>query len=62
MGCLFSRLLTQVKTYGECVICLENLDSNSIITALKCGHIYHEGCVQKWLNKNSVCPICSTKI
>jgi hypothetical protein len=63
MGCIFSSCFTsKVKVYGECTICLEDMDSTSNIFALNCAHIYHEECVKMWLQKNSVCPICSFKI
>ena len=44
----------------ECIICLENLDTN--IAILKCNHKFHYNCIQSWiLNKQNYinfCPIC----
>lgn len=44
--------------YGQCSICLDDMwHTNSIFT--KCGHIYHETCINDWINlKNKTCPIC----
>ena len=63
MGCICSYFSTpKIKLYGECSICLEEMNSNTKITALNCAHIYHEKCVNEWLRKNRVCPICLFKI
>ena len=29
---------------------------------LKCGHVFHRGCLQEWLQKNMTCPICRTPV
>jgi len=29
---------------------------------LKCGHDYHAGCIKKWLQVKSVCPICKASV
>jgi hypothetical protein len=26
----------------------------------KCGHSFHRHCIDSWITKNNVCPICST--
>lgn len=43
-----------------CPICCEDFQPEVLITVLRCNikHIYHEGCIEEWLNKNTVCPIC----
>lgn len=58
---------------SECVICLEDLNSNYYI--LPCSHVIHKDCFHKYVsynNKNEFddlennifteCPICKTKI
>lgn len=44
---------------GECVVCLELIrigDRCRLIPA--CSHAFHIQCVDEWLTKRSVCPIC----
>jgi len=44
----------------KCVICMNKyLDSDTLIF-LPCSgyHHYHEGCINEWLKRNSICPIC----
>ena len=48
----------------ECPICLEIIDSNSII--ITCKHAYHRDCLEKWIqasveNKCFKCPLCNVK-
>ncbi|CAF0855441.1 unnamed protein product [Adineta steineri] len=48
--------------YGECPICLEDMwNTDSVFT--KCYHIFHERCINQWLNdgKNN-CPNCPATI
>lgn len=41
----------------ECPICQEETDLN-IIRKLKCDHRFHIYCIEKWLSKETTCPIC----
>ena len=46
----------------ECVICLENIDRESVV-ALKCGHVYHVDCIISLIKKrNRKCPKCRERI
>jgi len=46
----------------RCCICLENYKDQDVIKLLPCFHRFHEGCVDKWLRKQAVCPICKVSI
>lgn len=39
-----------------CSICLDSTDDKFIKTV--CQHNFHEKCLQMWLDKNNVCPLC----
>ena len=48
-----------------CPICLENFSTNNCaIRKLKCGHIFHKKCIDKWLYKSEKieCPYCNCKL
>ena len=51
-----------LENYPECIICLDKIKRNSVITKLKCGHIFHHNCLHKWVNTKNSCPICRDKI
>lgn len=42
----------------QCSICTEHFDNASEISALPCGHTFHEECANRWLNQSSTCPQC----
>lgn len=48
----------------ECVICLDDFtsDGESKIQTPICGHLFHENCINAWLNNNPSCPQCRLAI
>ena len=47
----------------SCLICQEDLDfCNQEISVLNCGHLYHRGCLQQWLNVKLTCPECRSAV
>lgn len=44
------------KPDTKCAICYEDLTAN--VSELKCEHYFHHFCIDKWLRKNSTCPLC----
>ena len=46
-----------------CAICHEDINfCTEEISVLNCGHLYHNGCLQQWLNTNSTCPECRSAV
>jgi len=45
---------------NECIICLEAMLIDDKVRILKCGHMYHYECINKWIYKKGElnCPIC----
>ena len=50
----------------ECVICLEKYKKDDEIIKLECGHIFHEKCLNTWIETKNynyfLCPICREAI
>ena len=46
----------------KCVICQYDFKDGDIVTKLSCGHLFHSECVDTWLSKNKVCPMCQKEI
>ncbi|KAM7272098.1 hypothetical protein ACFE04_031312 [Oxalis oulophora] len=47
----------------ECSVCLAEFKPKSEINRLSCGHMFHNVCLEKWLNYwNVTCPLCRTPL
>lgn len=47
----------------KCIICLESaVNYDNCVQLIFCSHKFHEQCIDKWLEKNKICPLCRTKI
>ena len=46
----------------DCIICMENFEENEIVKQLRCGHIFHRDCIDKWLEKQKNCPFCKSEV
>ncbi|CEM37943.1 unnamed protein product [Vitrella brassicaformis CCMP3155] len=46
-----------------CSICLEDLKEGETVRVLQqCGHVFHKSCIDIWLLRNAVCPLCKMSI
>ncbi|CAF1368122.1 unnamed protein product [Rotaria magnacalcarata] len=45
-----------------CDICLNEYKPDDILRTIPCLHRFHSKCIDKWLKKNSKCPMCRTFI
>ena len=51
------------KIYGyECLICLDEFYQGQRVTMIKCGHLYHKPCIDKWFLKKQACPLCDEQL
>jgi hypothetical protein len=44
----------------ECIICLEK--NNLMWCKLKCNHLFHINCLNKWIKENKSCPNCRVSL
>lgn len=44
----------------QCPICLEIFRDNMILSKIRCNHIFHEDCINKWFDVNFTCPLCKS--
>jgi E3 ubiquitin-protein ligase RHA2 len=43
----------------ECVVCLSTIEEGDEIRVLRCDHMYHKNCLDKWVGfKHNTCPLC----
>ena len=46
----------------QCCICLNNMKVNEEVVKLKCKHLFHFKCLDKWIENKQVCPFCRSEI
>ena len=48
----------------DCAICLYDFEIGQTIKILPCNrkHMFHDWCVDKWLNRNTKCPTCRKEV
>jgi hypothetical protein len=46
----------------QCMICFESFSSGEQLRILPCLHKYHAACIDSWLGRSSLCPICKHDI
>ena len=61
----YVKLLGNYKKFKQddevtCPICLENIIENEYVRELKCNHVYHKKCIDRWLYTSDqyLCPYC----
>ncbi|CBZ55434.1 Proteophosphoglycan ppg4, related [Neospora caninum Liverpool] len=42
----------------RCSICFEDYDHGEELRRLPCTHVFHKNCIDMWLRRSFVCPIC----
>lgn len=46
-------------TDTQCTVCLSEYQEKDILRILPyCGHFFHVGCIDIWLQQHSTCPVC----
>ncbi|KAK2636720.1 hypothetical protein Ddye_031512 [Dipteronia dyeriana] len=50
--------ISSSSTGENCSICLEELEAGSYGTSMPCSHMFHDGCIVKWLKQSHYCPVC----
>jgi hypothetical protein len=61
MSSEFTLIKIKVKDIeykNECIVCMDQINTNETILRLTCGHYYHQNCIHEWLTKKSSCPQC----
>ena len=49
--------------HDVCAVCQEAVDDGTIVrTIVRCGHVFHAACLDRWLEANTTCPMCMQQV
>ncbi|GBM85299.1 hypothetical protein AVEN_231117-1 [Araneus ventricosus] len=46
----------------SCAICQDSFEAVVGIVATKCGHVFHNNCINRWLARSYTCPECRSNV
>lgn len=46
----------------HCPICLDKFNDGFEVTRMPCLHVYHGDCIDRWLVRSRICPLCRSPI
>uniref|UniRef100_A0A0E0LPY4 RING-type domain-containing protein n=1 Tax=Oryza punctata TaxID=4537 RepID=A0A0E0LPY4_ORYPU len=48
----------------ECVVCLSGIEEGDEVRELRCRHLFHRGCLDRWLSERppATCPLCRCRL
>jgi hypothetical protein len=53
---------SELKFGDNCSVCMEEIETKKLHRELRCKHVFHPECVDKWLlERNATCPLCREK-
>uniref|UniRef100_A0A7N0UZB4 RING-type E3 ubiquitin transferase n=1 Tax=Kalanchoe fedtschenkoi TaxID=63787 RepID=A0A7N0UZB4_KALFE len=59
----YSTVKSCAKDGLECAICLSEMEDEDMLRLLTvCCHVFHQGCIDKWLGTHTTCPICRASL
>lgn len=59
----YKNIYHDCRGIEECVICLCRIDEDDEIRELSCDHLFHRGCLDRWLSYgNMTCPVCRNRL
>ena len=52
---------SRIECNKDCVICLRSIVFNDRLF-LRCGHVFHENCIDRWITTKRICPVCKVHL
>ena len=45
-----------------CSVCLSQMETGEEAKRLGCKHVYHPACIDRWLERSRLCPVCKRDV
>ena len=42
----------------NCIVCMADIEMGADTLLIPCGHMFHDKCIELWLEKHNTCPVC----
>lgn len=56
------RRAEEEKENATCSVCLSQLEDGESAKRLRCKHVYHPQCIDRWLERSKMCPVCKRDV
>lgn len=54
---------SRTERHVDCRVCLNRFRPESVVNRLPCGHVFHKGCLETWLDyQHATCPLCRSQL
>ena len=47
---------------ATCAVCLTQVEDGENVKRLGCKHVYHPECIDRWLERSRLCPVCKRDV
>lgn len=58
----YRNLTDTPETEETCMVCLSNFSKDELLRELPCQHTFHVNCIDEWLARSNLCPICKQSV
>jgi hypothetical protein len=60
---LLPRRAVEEKVEEKCMVCIGEFEKGECVTTVPgCSHLFHFECLEVWLGKEKVCPLCKQEL
>jgi len=56
------RRAEEEKENATCSVCLSRVEDGESVKTLPCKHVYHPQCIDRWLERSTMCPVCKRDV